>query len=84
LGANGTVYPFGDAPQLGVSAVSPGLSTMRGPMTGLIPDLSGRGFDAVNGSGQVFAYGDAPWFGDVTTAVPGYAGDSVGIAVTPS
>jgi SpoIID/LytB domain protein len=84
LGANGTVYPFGDAPQLGVSAVSPGLSSMRGPMTGLIPDFSGRGFDAVNGSGQVFAYGDAPWFGDVTTAVPGYSGHAVGIAVTPS
>jgi SpoIID/LytB domain protein len=84
LGANGTVYPFGDAPQLGVSAVSPGLSTMRGPMTGLIPDFSGQGFDAVNGSGQVFAYGDAPWFGDVITAVPGYSGHAVGIAVTPS
>jgi SpoIID/LytB domain protein len=83
LGANGTVYPFGDAPQLGVSAVSPGLGTMRSPMTGLIPDFSGQGFDAVNGSGQVFAYGDAPWFGDVTTAVPGYSGHAVGIAVTP-
>ena len=81
LGANGTVYPFGDAPQLGVSAVSPALSTMRSPMTGLIPDLSGQGFDAVNGSGQVFAFGDAPWFGDVTTAVPGYSGHAVGIAV---
>jgi peptidoglycan hydrolase-like amidase len=84
LGANGTVYPFGDAPQLGVSAVSPGLGTMRSPMTGLIPDFSGQGFDAVNGSGQVFAFGDAPWFGDVTTAVPGYSGHAVGIAVTPS
>jgi peptidoglycan hydrolase-like amidase len=84
LGANGTVYPFGDAPQRGVSAVSPGLGTMRSPMTGLIPDFSGQGFDAVNGSGQVFAYGDAPWFGDVTTAVPGYSGHAVGIAVTPS
>ena len=84
LGANGTVYPFGDAPQLGVSPVSPALGTMRSPMTGLIPDFSGQGFDAVNGSGQVFAYGDAPWFGDVTTAVPGYSGHAVGIAVTPS
>jgi SpoIID/LytB domain protein len=84
LGANGTVYPFGNAPQVGVGAVSPGLSAMKSPMTGLIPDLSGQGFDAVNGSGQVFAYGDAPWFGDVTTAVPGYSGHAVGIAVTPS
>jgi hypothetical protein len=83
LGANGTAYTFGDAPQVGVSGVSPPLSAMRGPMTGLIPDISGGGFDAVNASGQAFAYGDAPYFGDVTTAVPGYAGHVVGIAVTP-
>jgi SpoIID/LytB domain protein len=83
LGANGTVFPFGDAPQLGVSAVSPGLSTMLSPMTGLIPDFTGQGFDAVNGSGQIFAFGDAPYFGDLRTAVPGYSGHAVGIAVTP-
>ena len=83
LGANGTVYGFGDAPQVGVAPVSPALSTMKSPMTGLIPDFSGQGFDAVNASGQAFAFGDAPYFGDVTTAVPGYAGHAVGIAVTP-
>ncbi len=71
LGANGTVYDFGNAPQVGVAAGSPALSTMKSPMTGLIPDFSGQGFDAVDGSGQAFAYGDAPYFGDVTTAVPG-------------
>ncbi len=84
LGANGTVYDFGDAPPVGIGAVSPGLGAMKSPMTGLIPDFSGQGFDAVNGSGQVFAFGDAPYFGDVTTAVPGYSGHAVGIAVTPS
>ena len=52
-------------------------------MTGMIPDFSGQGFDAVNASGQAFAYGDAPYFGDVTTAVTGYSGHAVGIAVTP-
>jgi hypothetical protein len=52
-------------------------------MTGLIPDFSGGGFDSVNASGQAFAYGDAPYFGDVTTAVHGYSGHVVGIAVTP-
>jgi hypothetical protein len=57
---------------------------MRSSMTGLIPDLSGQGFDAVNASGQAFAFGDAPYFGDVTTAVPGYSGHAVGIAVTPA
>jgi SpoIID/LytB domain protein len=83
LGANGTAFPFGDAPPVGVAAVSPALSTMKGPMSGLIPDFSGQGFDAVDGNGQAFAYGDAPYFGDVTTAVPGYSGHAVGIAVTP-
>jgi hypothetical protein len=52
-------------------------------MTGMIPDFTGQGFDAVDGSGQAFAYGDAPYFGDVTTAVPGYSGHAVGITVTP-
>jgi SpoIID/LytB domain protein len=83
LGANGTVYDFGDAPAVALSANSPGLGTLKSPMTGLIPDFSGQGFDAVNASGQVFAYGDAPYFGDVTTAVPGYSGHAVGIAATP-
>ena len=83
LGANGTVYDFGDAPPVGVAAGSPGLADLSSPMTGLIPDFTGQGFDAVNGSGQAFAYGDAPYFGDVTTAVPGYSGHAVGIAVTP-
>ena len=84
LGANGTAYPFGNAPAVGVSPGSPGLGSMLSPMTGLIPDFSGQGFDAVNGAGQVFAYGDAPYLGDVTTAVPGYSGHAVGIAVTPA
>jgi peptidoglycan hydrolase-like amidase len=83
LSATGDVYDFGDAPQVGVASYSPPLSSMTGPMTGLIPDFSGGGFDAVNGSGQAMAYGDAPYFGDVTTAVPGYSGHAVGIAVTP-
>jgi len=83
LEADGTAHGFGDAPAVGVAAGSPGLSSMRGPMTGLIPDFSGQGFDAVNASGQAFAYGDAPYFGDVTTAVSGYSGHAVGIAVTP-
>ncbi len=83
LEASGTSHGFGDAPSVGISAVSPALGTLKSPMTGLIPDFSGQGFDAVNGSGQAFAYGDAPYFGDVTTAVPGYSGHAVGIAVTP-
>ncbi len=83
LGANGTPYDFGDAPTVALSSASPGLATLKSPMTGLVSDFTGQGFDAVNASGQSFAYGDAPYFGDVTTAVPGYSGHAVGIAVTP-
>ena len=83
LEANGTPHAFGDAPSVALSAASPGLGTLKSPMTGLIPDFSGQGFDAVNASGQAFAFGDAPYFGDVTTAVPGYSGHAVGIAATP-
>jgi SpoIID/LytB domain protein len=83
LGANGKPYPFGDAPSVSASASSPPLSSMKSPMSGLIPDFTGQGFIAVDGSGQAFAYGDAPYDGDVPTAVPGYSGHAVGIAVTP-
>ena len=83
LEAGGTAHAFGDAQSVSVASDSPPLSSMKGPMTGLIPDFSGGGFDSVNASGQAFAYGDAPYFGDVTTAVPGYTGHVVGIAVTP-
>ena len=84
LEASGTVHAFGDAPQVGHRGrLARRSAAMKSPMTGLIPDFSGQGFDAVNGSGQAFAFGDAPYFGDVTTAVPGYSGHAVGIAVTP-
>jgi len=76
-------HAFGDAPAVGVSASSPALSAQAGPMTGMIPDFSGQGFDAVDGPGQAFAYGDAPYFGDVAAAVPGYSGHVVGVAATP-
>ena len=83
LEANGTPHAFGDAPPVAVAADSPGPGSMTSPMTALIPDFSGQGFDAVDGSGQAFAYGDAPYFGDVSTVVSGYSGHTVGIAATP-
>jgi peptidoglycan hydrolase-like amidase len=82
LEASGTAHAFGDAQAVTVASDSPPLSSMKGQMTGLIPDYSGGGFDSVNAGGQAFAYGDAPYFGDVTTAVPGYSGHVVGIAVS--
>ena len=83
LEANGTSHAFGDAASVSLSAASPPLSARTSSMTAMIPDFSGQGFDAVDGSGRVFAFGDAPYFGDVITAVPGYAGHAVGITVTP-
>ena len=53
-------------------------------MTSLAADGTGGGFDAVDGTGQVFAYGDAPYFSDVASTVNGYTGHIVGIADTPS
>ena len=77
-------HAFGDAPPVAVAADSPGTAGMTSPMTGLIPDFTGQGFDAVDGSGQVFAYGDAPYFGDVThRGAAATQGHAVGIAVTP-
>ena len=83
LEADGAAHGFGAAPAVGLAPGSPGLGAMASPMVALIPDATGQGFDAVDGSGQAFAYGDAPYFGDVTTAVPGYSGHAVGIAAVP-
>ena len=68
---------------VGVASGSPGPASRTSPMVALIGDASGQGFDAVDAGGQVFAYGDAPYFGDVSTAVSGYTGHAVGIAATP-
>jgi peptidoglycan hydrolase-like amidase len=83
LEADGAVHAFGDAPGVGISGASPGLASRNSSMTALVADRTGRGFDAVDGTGQAFAYGDAPYFGDVATTVSGYTGHVVGIADTP-
>ena len=82
LESDGGVHPFGDAPAVAIATGSP-VPTFLSAMTGLIPDFAGQGFIAVNARGQAFAFGDAPYFGDVTTAVSGYSGRVVGIAATP-
>ncbi len=84
LEADGTAHAFGDAPNVGVGAASPGLASRNSSMTALVADGTGGGFDAVDGTGQVFAYGDAPYFSDVASTVNGYTGHVVGIADTPS
>ncbi len=84
LEADGTAHAFGDAPNVGVGAASPGLGSRTSSMTSLAADGTGGGFDAADGTGQVFAYGDAPYFSDVASTVNGYTGHIVGIADTPS
>jgi SpoIID/LytB domain protein len=84
LAGNGTVYNFGDAPAgLQPGADSPSISLANSPMSAMIPDLTGEGFDVVDQTGQAFAFGDAPYFGDVASTINGYSGHVVGIAVSP-
>jgi peptidoglycan hydrolase-like amidase len=83
LEADGTVAAFGNAPTVAPAAGSPVLSSATAAMTSLAPTADGQGYVMVDGTGQAFSFGDAPYFGDVASAVPGYAGGVVGIAATP-
>jgi hypothetical protein len=83
LEADGTVQAFGDAPTLVPAADSPGIATATGPMTSIIPTADGQGYVMVDTTGQAFSFGDAPYFGDVASTVPGYSGSVVGIAASP-
>jgi SpoIID/LytB domain protein len=83
LEANGTLHAFGDAPTLLTSAESPGVDLATSPMVGMVATPDGMGVVAVDTHGQVFSFGSGPYFGDVSTEVPSYAGQAVGLAVTP-
>jgi hypothetical protein len=83
LEANGTLHSFGDAPALLTSAESPGLDLATSPMVGMVPTPDGQGLIVVDTRGQVFSLGSGPYFGDVTSIVPGYSGHVVGLAATP-
>ena len=65
------------------AASSPALASALSPMTAIIPSADGQGYTLVDSSGQAFTFGDAPYFGDVASAVPGYSGRVVGIAASP-
>ena len=49
----------------------------------LVPTHTGQGYLVVTGSGRVTDFGDAPQFGDLTTALASYSGHVVGAAPTP-
>jgi hypothetical protein len=37
------------------------------PISGIAPSADGKGYYLVDASGEVFAYGDAPYLGSATT-----------------
>ena len=53
-------------------------------MTSIVLHGDGQGYVLVDRSGQAFSFGDAPYFGDVASTVPGYSGSVVGIAASPA
>jgi hypothetical protein len=66
LGADGAVYPFGDAaPQGDASASLAGSGTRA---VDLEPTPSGQGYWILDSAGRVHPFGDAPHFGDVVPA----------------
>ena len=59
VGANGTVYAFGDAPQLGGAVGSPS------PVSGIASTPDGGGYWIVTRDGAVFTFGDARSYGSL-------------------
>ncbi len=68
VGADGRVFPFGDARWLGDAPLAPGVEAVD-----LEPTPSGNGYWIVDFAGHVFGYGDARWLGnaDTTRLLPG-------------
>jgi len=64
LGADGAVYPFGEAASFGSPVVSAGRSAVD-----VEPTPSGRGYWVLDDSGAVSAFGDATGYGGVPAAV---------------
>ena len=59
-----------------------GTSVVAGSVA-VVPTHTGQGYLVVTGSGRVTNFGDAPQFGDLTTALTSYGGRVVGAAATP-
>jgi hypothetical protein len=84
LEANGTIEQFGGASSAAPAAGSPLISSAGSPLTSIVSSGDGLGYVVVDSGGQAFSFGDAPYFGDVASSLPGYSGSLVGIAVSPS
>jgi len=66
LGADGAVYPFGQAGMAGVASVGAGRSAVD-----IEPTPSGRGYWVLDDSGTVTPFGDATGYGPLPAAVLG-------------
>ena len=84
LEAAGTVAAFGGAVTAAPGADSPAIASADSPMTAIVSSADGQGYEVVDRAGQVFSFGDAPYFGDVASTQPGYSGRVVGIAASPA
>jgi hypothetical protein len=79
LGAEGAVYPFGEARGVGAATTAPGRSAVD-----LEPTPSGNGYWILQDSGAVDAFGDAPAFGGVPAAVLGPGEIPTSLSATPT
>ncbi len=77
---DGGVFSFGTA---GYKGSLPGLGIVDFTARTILPTTTGNGYLIVCGDGKADEIGDAPQFGDVVSAVPGYRGGVVGAASSP-
>jgi SpoIID/LytB domain protein len=77
---DGGVFSFGTAKYQGSL---PGLGIVDYTAKTILPTTTGNGYLIVCGDGTADEVGDAPQFGDVRSAVPGYDGRVVGAASLP-
>jgi ribosomal protein L24E len=77
---DGGIFSFGTAKYQGSL---PGLGIIDYTANTILPTTTGDGYLIVCGDGTADEVGDAPQFGDVRSAVPGYDGKVVGAASLP-
>jgi SpoIID/LytB domain protein len=78
VAADGGIFTFGDGQFHGSGA---GTAAGQGAVA-VLPTSDGAGYEIISQPGHVTPFGDAPGLGDLTTAVPGYAGSLVGASLS--
>jgi len=70
VGADGGVFPFGDAGWYGsIPGMVPTVH-LNAPIVGIVPTPDGAGYWLVGADGGVFPFGDAGWHGSIPGMVP--------------